>query len=1066
MLRRLAKKFPPIAWRDAKLAAYRAHIRDLHAEIRLRGGVVPPIDKGARPDVAPPPPRERAAVSAASSARIAESGLFDASWYRRQSGLDHHDQRDLIEHYLATGHQQGFSATPLLLESWYRAAWNVGGRAPLAHYLDPANRSNEVHPLFSSKAYLRQFPDAAAHRGGVLGHYLATGSDVPLAPPLLPPTEFVDRARTIAEELWRTRGTEHLPRQAATFDHDLAQRFRRHLRRDRSLLAERPLVSIVLPTFNRSGPMRAAIQSVLEQTYDEWELLIVDDASTDGTGAVIEEFAFDPRVRHFAHDTNKGVAAARNTALRHAEGTYVAYLDSDNTWVPDFLEMMVRHLQKEGARLAYSATALVEAGGKNRRSYRGMPYSREALRERNYIDCIAVVHERELLELSGPFDESLRRTVDWDLLIRLADITDFSYAPFIGSEYDPWEQTSGRITTTVPQGYRFRVLQRTLIDWDEVRSGSSALPDALSLVVVVTEPADFALEGVRRLLDESRTDVKIVVVDNHLPDHDAALLRDGLWGNPRVTHHRLSQPVPLEVARNVGASLATGRALIFVDESLWVWRGWDETLLGALDDHVAVQPLVLAQNGEVHTAGVSFAHGARPVHLFRGFGGDAPEVRTTRVVDAASQRCIAVRAEHFAAVEGFDPLVVGHLDGADLAVRLRAATGGTSACAAATTVAIRPPRRDAVPVNDAALARESARELANEQLLALAWRESGLVSKPPYEASGLGLIGHWRSPTNPWDLRAVLVHSTSDRPLRWAIKIGLRYARDRESWGDVHFARSLAASLEALGHSVTIDGRNAWYRDTSHLDDVVLVLQGRGRYLPDPLHTNVLWVFSHPEEAPIEDAAEFDLVFGASERWCRQAKVHAPTTETLMQCTDASRFMPVEPDPGLHHPLLFVGNARGPRPSVQAALEAGLVPAVYGRRWKGIVPDEAIRGEYFPNQDLHRLYASAGAVLNDHWDEMVEWGIISNRLFDLAASGATVISDRVAGIDDVFAGLVATYDGPADVRRLVDELGAEGDARRHARLALAERIRTEHSFDARAATLSERVAAVRESVRR
>src|SRR5699024_5273920 len=162
-------------------------------------------------------------------------------------------------------------------------------------------------------------------------------------------------------------------------------------------------------------------------TYGNWELIVVDDGSRDETQRVLEPHLRDPRVRVLTHETNRGVAAARNTGLAVATGHYVAFLDSDNPWEPDFLDLMVRFMVRDGHRVAYAMSALEEQGGKQRRRYRGMPFSREALLERNYIDCIVILHERALLREIGGFDESLRRNVDWDYLIRLSDVADFAY---------------------------------------------------------------------------------------------------------------------------------------------------------------------------------------------------------------------------------------------------------------------------------------------------------------------------------------------------------------------------------------------------------------------------------------------------------------------------------------------------------------------------------------------------------------------------------------------------------------------------------------------------------------
>lgn len=103
-----------------------------------------------------------------------------------------------------------------------------------------------------------------------------------------------------------------------------------------------PETSIVLPTYNRAETLRRAIGSVLAQTYSEWELIVVDDGSTDATPDI--DFSCDPRIRVIRQE-NAGVAAARNTGLAASRGDYIAFLDSDDEWLPHFLEVSIGYLK-------------------------------------------------------------------------------------------------------------------------------------------------------------------------------------------------------------------------------------------------------------------------------------------------------------------------------------------------------------------------------------------------------------------------------------------------------------------------------------------------------------------------------------------------------------------------------------------------------------------------------------------------------------------------------------------------------------------------------------------------
>ena len=93
----------------------------------------------------------------------------------------------------------------------------------------------------------------------------------------------------------------------------------------------KPTVTIIIPTYNRAHLLGRAIRSVLTQTFHNWELIVVDDASTDNTKEVAYSFQ-DPRIHYLCHETNRGGPAARNTGIREARGLYIAFLDSDDEW--------------------------------------------------------------------------------------------------------------------------------------------------------------------------------------------------------------------------------------------------------------------------------------------------------------------------------------------------------------------------------------------------------------------------------------------------------------------------------------------------------------------------------------------------------------------------------------------------------------------------------------------------------------------------------------------------------------------------------------------------------------
>ena len=114
------------------------------------------------------------------------------------------------------------------------------------------------------------------------------------------------------------------------------------------------LVSIITPSYNTAKYIGKTIESVQAQTYFDWEMLIVDDCSSDNTDEVVASFLSDTRINYIKNDYNSGAAVSRNRALREAKGRWIAFLDSDDLWAPDKLEKQISFMEKNGYRFSYS----------------------------------------------------------------------------------------------------------------------------------------------------------------------------------------------------------------------------------------------------------------------------------------------------------------------------------------------------------------------------------------------------------------------------------------------------------------------------------------------------------------------------------------------------------------------------------------------------------------------------------------------------------------------------------------------------------------------------------------
>lgn len=122
------------------------------------------------------------------------------------------------------------------------------------------------------------------------------------------------------------------------------------------------LVSVIMPSYNTAKYIADSIRSVLAQTYHDWELLIVDDCSTDETDAVVASFD-DPRIRYFKNEKNSGAAVSRNRALREAKGKWIAFLDSDDLWMPDKLEKQIGFMKERQVSFSYTRYEEIDSDG-------------------------------------------------------------------------------------------------------------------------------------------------------------------------------------------------------------------------------------------------------------------------------------------------------------------------------------------------------------------------------------------------------------------------------------------------------------------------------------------------------------------------------------------------------------------------------------------------------------------------------------------------------------------------------------------------------------------------------
>lgn len=200
-----------------------------------------------------------------------------------------------------------------------------------------------------------------------------------------------------------------------------------------------PLISIITPTFNRAGYLSMAIESVLAQTTDNFEMLIVDDGSEDNTREVVEAFqATDPRIRYF-YQANQGQSIARNRGVQEAKGEFICFLDSDNAWYPHKLERSISEFEAHpDADVVYSDYMVIDEKGQELGPNRMKRYSgfitAELLRD-NFVTINTTMTRKACFDELGGFEPEDRLAEDYGLWLRFSTRYRFHYVPEVLGYY-------------------------------------------------------------------------------------------------------------------------------------------------------------------------------------------------------------------------------------------------------------------------------------------------------------------------------------------------------------------------------------------------------------------------------------------------------------------------------------------------------------------------------------------------------------------------------------------------------------------------------------------------------
>ena len=229
-------------------------------------------------------------------------------------------------------------------------------------------------------------------------------------------------------------------------------------------MTDRGLVSIVMPSYNTAKYITETVESVLRQTYPFWELIIVDDCSTDETDKLVKPYLADARVRYLKNNHNSGAAVSRNHTLREAKGKWIAFLDSDDIWLPEKLEKQIEFMQANDYHFSYTNYEEIDEESKPLNVFVTGPkkITKQGMFNYCWMGCLTVMYNAEVVGLVQI--EDIKKNNDYAMWLkvcrnancyllneqlgqyrkRAGSISRHGIKTMIGWHYKLWHEVEGR----------------------------------------------------------------------------------------------------------------------------------------------------------------------------------------------------------------------------------------------------------------------------------------------------------------------------------------------------------------------------------------------------------------------------------------------------------------------------------------------------------------------------------------------------------------------------------------------------------------------------------------------
>lgn len=366
-------------------------------------------------------------------------------------------------------------------------------------------------------------------------------------------------------------------------------------------LKTNPLVSVIVPTYNRPETLKGALESIAAQSYKGIEAVVVNDAGEDVSG-IIDTFQNRLSVKYLVHDENKGLAAARNTAIKHVSGKYIAYLDDDDIYYSDHIETVLNVLTKTDYKVVYTdafRAYQTKVGSTYQIIKKDIPYSIDYVKsifyKTNITPVICVVHDRACFDEVGFFDESLCVLEDWDLWIRMATKFDFYHIKKTTCEFR-WRVDGTSMTSKKQDEFervrkliyeKYKNYSKEMYTQASPTSSKSApaqiVQKKVSIIILTWNALDYTKKCVHSIQNHTSYPHEIVFVDNASTDGTVEYLRNLIKGHSNYKLIENKENRGFAAGNNQGVAAASGDYVLLLNNDVLVSDGWLESLVESLE---------------------------------------------------------------------------------------------------------------------------------------------------------------------------------------------------------------------------------------------------------------------------------------------------------------------------------------------------------------------------------------------------------------------------------------------------------------------------------------------------